>query len=313
MVKKTMNINPLVSIIVVAFNESNYIGKCIDSLLSQSYSGFELIIVDDCSTDHTSDIIKIYENERINYIRNAKRSFIAKSRNVGLARAQGKYIFFTDADCIADIDWIKEGLEILEQGKFVGVQGITIYENPTPTISDRVVQILEPNNIQYSTCNVAYTKDVLDKISGFNEKYYCAREDTDLALRVLSLGKIFFSRKMIVTHQRKFWSTKTLSNLRERAKFEIAFLKQISSYRQDTLSEPQRAFIKRYKSKRMCGRIYNIGDFFTILFPFRMLMNYRVKILDKKEMKDFFLRYVNLILLRFAYWKAAFRKNFFII
>jgi len=311
--KETINANPLVSVIVTTFNESKYIEKCINSLLVQSYPNFELIMVDDYSTDNTGDIIKPYQDERISYIKTPKRCYIAKSRNIGLARAQGKYIFFTDADCVANPDWIKEGLKILRQGKFVGIQGKTYYENSTPTISDRVVQILEPNNIQYSTCNIAYTKNVLDKVNGFDKKYYCVKEDTDLALRVLALGKICFSEKMMVMHQRKLWNTKTLSNLRERAKLEIAFLKQISSYKQDSLSELQRAFIERYKSKRMKGKIYDIGDFFTILFPFRMLINYKVEILNGRQMKDFFLRYVNLILLRFSYWKAAFEERIFII
>jgi len=311
--KETMNINPLVSVIVTAFNESNYIEKCINSLLAQSYADFELIIVDDCSTDDTSDIIKTYKDERISYIRNLTRTYIPKSRNIALHKARGKYIFFTDADCIPSSDWIEEGLRVLKQGKFIGVQGKTYYEIFKPTLSDRVVQILEPDNIAYSTCNIAYIKDVLDKVNGFDEKYYCVKEDTDLALRVLAFGEIFFSEKMTVTHQRKFWNKKTLSNLRERAKLELAFLKQISSYKQDSLSDLQRAFIERYKSKRMRWKIYDIGDFFTILFPFHMLINYKVEILNRRQMKDFFLRYVNLILLRFCYWKAAFKERLFII
>lgn len=106
---------PEVSVIVVVYNEGEHIGKCIESVLDQSFGDLELILVDANSTDSTPEIIGGFSDRRIRYFRLKKRVNIPESRNIGLEKARGDYIFFTDADCTADRDWIMEGLGVLKR------------------------------------------------------------------------------------------------------------------------------------------------------------------------------------------------------
>lgn len=87
----------LITIIIPVYNGENYIKKCIDSILKQTYSNFLLIVVDDGSKDHTREIIKDYEDNRIKFI-HTKHFGVSNARNIGIDQSQGKYITFVDAD-----------------------------------------------------------------------------------------------------------------------------------------------------------------------------------------------------------------------
>lgn len=97
-----MKTNPKVSVIMPAYNAANYIGAAIESILNQTFKDFELIIINDCSTDNTKSIIKKYglKDSRIKLINNNENLKIARTLNKGLASSKGKYIVRMDAD-----DW----------------------------------------------------------------------------------------------------------------------------------------------------------------------------------------------------------------
>ncbi len=95
-----MSNTPLVSIITPVHNDGPYIGKTIDSVLAQTYGVWELIVVDDGSTDNSTQIIKSYNDRRIRYFRNDKSMGAAYARNRAIREAKGEYIAFLDGD-----DW----------------------------------------------------------------------------------------------------------------------------------------------------------------------------------------------------------------
>lgn len=100
--------NNLVSIIMPSYNTMDYIAETIESVINQSYSNWELIIVDDCSTDKTDDVVKPFlGDKRIRYIKNETNSGAAVSRNRALREAKGKWIAFLDSDDL----WKPEKLE----------------------------------------------------------------------------------------------------------------------------------------------------------------------------------------------------------
>ena len=100
--------NELVSIIMPSYNTAKYIVNAIHSVLQQTYSNWELIIVDDCSTDNTDEIIKPFlVDDRIIYLKNEKNSGAAISRNRALREAKGRWIAFLDSDDL----WLPEKLE----------------------------------------------------------------------------------------------------------------------------------------------------------------------------------------------------------
>lgn len=93
-----------ISIIVPAYNVDNYISECLDSLVNQSLAEIEIIVVDDCSTDHTKSIIEEFQDERIQLITLGKNRGVSYARNEALKVACGEYVMFVDADDKVSLD-----------------------------------------------------------------------------------------------------------------------------------------------------------------------------------------------------------------
>lgn len=100
------NINSVISVIIPVFNGENYLTEAIESVLNQTYQALELIIIDDGSTDGTSQIVGEY-NEQIIYVLK-EHSGIGDTLNRGISKAQGKYIAFLDADDL----WVENKLDL---------------------------------------------------------------------------------------------------------------------------------------------------------------------------------------------------------
>ena len=109
----------LVSIIVPVFNAAGFIKETIDSVIRQSFSEWELILVDDCSADDSCDIIKsiMSEEPRIRLISREQNRGAAGARNEGVQNAKGRYICFLDADDIWDKDKLLLELEFIREKK----------------------------------------------------------------------------------------------------------------------------------------------------------------------------------------------------
>lgn len=97
----------LVSIIMPTYNCGRFIGESIRSVLAQTYTNWELLIVDDCSTDNTAEVVAAFTDPRIHYQRNEHNSGAAVTRNTALRMAKGRYIAFLDSDDL----WLPEKLE----------------------------------------------------------------------------------------------------------------------------------------------------------------------------------------------------------
>ena len=103
-----MNNRPLVSIVVPVYNVENYVSKCIQSIFRQTFKNYELIVVNDGSTDNSLSKLQKFSDNRLKII-NQKNKGLSGARNTGIKRAIGKYITFIDSD-----DWISEDyLEVM--------------------------------------------------------------------------------------------------------------------------------------------------------------------------------------------------------
>lgn len=107
----------LVSIIMPSYNTASFIEETIQSVLNQTYTNWELIIVDDCSTDNTNEVVDTIKDCRIHYLKNEKNSGAAISRNKALREAKGQWIAYLDSDDL----WMPEKLE--KQIKFMEENG----------------------------------------------------------------------------------------------------------------------------------------------------------------------------------------------
>jgi len=100
---------PLVSIMMPAYNAGKYIGRAIESVLAQTYENWELIIIDDCSTDNTYEIAASYKDPRIRILRHEQNMGVGSSRNDALSASRGQWVAVLDADD----EWLPQRLERL--------------------------------------------------------------------------------------------------------------------------------------------------------------------------------------------------------
>ncbi len=111
--------NDLVSIVMPSYNTAQYIKQSIESILAQTYTAWELIIVDDCSTDNTDEAVSEFLSDtRIRYIKNDRNSGAAVSRNRALREARGKWIAFLDSDDLWMPDKLEKQIEFMEDNGY---------------------------------------------------------------------------------------------------------------------------------------------------------------------------------------------------
>lgn len=108
---------PLISVVIPIYNMENYLSKCVDSILNQTYRNLEIILVDDCSTDKSEEIIKQYvdQDDRIKAVAHQKNMGLFQARISGCDIATGKYIAFVDSDDYVSCDWFRMLLKKAEE------------------------------------------------------------------------------------------------------------------------------------------------------------------------------------------------------
>ena len=108
----------LVSVIMPCYNTADFIAESIRSIQEQTYSNWELIIVDDCSTDNTQDIVAGFGDPRIRYLRNETNSGAAVTRNRALSAARGRWIAFLDSDDLWDPEKLRRQVDFMVRGGY---------------------------------------------------------------------------------------------------------------------------------------------------------------------------------------------------
>lgn len=118
--QNSFSTNELVSIITPAYNSERFIAETILSVQAQTYTNWEMIIVDDCSTDKTAEIIASFQEKdpRIKYICNATNRGSAISRNIALQKAKGKWIAFLDSDDIWHPEKLEKQIEFMKRNNY---------------------------------------------------------------------------------------------------------------------------------------------------------------------------------------------------
>lgn len=138
--------NNLVSIIMPSYNTANYISESINSVINQTYENWELIIVDDCSSDNTEEIVnKILKDKRIKYLKNTKNSGAAISRNRALKEAKGKWIAFLDSDDLWHKEKLEKQINFMEKNNYSF--SYTFYEEIDEIGDNLNIRVLGPKKI----------------------------------------------------------------------------------------------------------------------------------------------------------------------
>ena len=285
----------MITVIMAFYNDAGCLREAITAILNQTYKNFELIAVDDCSTDGSYELVRSFKDKRIRILRNKENKGIAKTRNSAIPHAKGQYIFFTDSDCVVHPDWLKEGLKPFKNKDCVGVEGYTIYikKGYVPSISDKVPGTLEQGH--YMTCNIGYKKSILQELGGLDERY-CYNDDRELALRVLERGKIYYCDKMCVTHQKKLWTVNSRIKSARRAADRVLLFKDHG------------------EKEFFIGRIMYPRNLVKILFPPLILLPlFKHKNKTFLDYKIVLASYIRFLYERYIIWKSAIRYRIFVV
>lgn len=213
------------SVIIPTYNAKEYLKKCIESIIKSNFKNFEIIVVDNASTDNTASELKHFFSkyqDRITIICLDRNYGPAKARNQGVKFAKGKYLGFLDSDTVVEKNWADKSLKLFGNnkvgavqckllsmkdrrkfdyaGEYLGSLGFLVSvsrHGETDTGQyDNVHRILAAKS-----AGMFVKKDVFEKIGGFDEDYFIFLEETDLGWRIwLSGYEVIFCPDSVVYH-----------------------------------------------------------------------------------------------------------------
>ena len=202
---------PRVSVIVCSYNGGRTLPACLDSLGNLNYPDYEVILVDDGSTDDTREVAKRFPQVR--YIHQPNQG-LSVARNTGAAAASGEVFAYTDSDCMADTDWLYYLVGTLIRGNYAGVGG----PNVPPPAQNWIQACVAaapggPSHVLLTDtvaehipgCNMAFYRWAFESVGGFDPEYTKAGDDVDFCWRLQQSGCVIaFSPAAVVFHHRRF-------------------------------------------------------------------------------------------------------------
>lgn len=224
-----------ISVVMPAFNAEQYIAESIQSILEQSFDNFELIIIDDASTDMTLEILREYANKdsRIRVFSNEENLGIAGNRNLGVSLSAGKYIAWQDADDVSLPYRLEQQYHFLETHPDVGIVGgyLELFSGDNiQGVRRYAVGDLALRKSMFKFSPVAQPaamirKDVLDRVGIYNLSYPPA-EDLDMTFRIGMFSRLANIPKILIRYRvsetsatSKSLKTMELNTLRIRSKY----------------------------------------------------------------------------------------------
>ena len=214
---------PLVSVIVVNHNQRQLLRRCLLSLGAQSFTNFEILVVDNGSTDGSRDLANDQSLLRAQWIRNPGNAGFCAAVNQGIKIARGSYIALLNNDAEARPDWLRALVESLERRPAAGMAASKILNGRDPAILDKAGHLIyadgqnrgrgsgERDRGQYDRveevawpdgCAALYRRELFDQIGGFDEDFFAYGDDAELGLRARIGGwKCVYAPGAIVHHR----------------------------------------------------------------------------------------------------------------
>jgi len=254
---------PAVTAIITTFNRSSFVKEAIGSVLSQSFRDFELLVLDNSSTDDTRSVVESFKDKRLNYIRHEPLN-ISQARNLGVRQAKGKYIAFLDDDDLWLPDKLEKQLEVFEEGDdalalvyggllWVDSNGIEVGVHK-PVLRGRVLTelLLQKDAFTGSASNAMLRKSAVESLGGYDEDVPTG-EDLDLYLRLAEKYLTDFTDESVVkvrTHS----GPRLGDKLRDAAELE---LKMMNRY--GYVFEQDRK-LRSFYLQKIGGKLVRVGD-----------------------------------------------------
>jgi len=206
--------SPGISVVIPVYNCRETADRCMASLARLDYPDYEVIVVDDGSTDGTAEICESYAGARIIRLDKGGPS---RARNEGIKAARGEVIAFTDGDCVVDRPWLRELAGGFTGPDVAGVGGDQVSPDDDTDVGKMVQEFFKTigfvtgyiktgatikDTDHNPSCNSAYRKEILEKVGGFNEDLWPG-EDVELDLNIRRLGyRLIFNPGAVVAHYR---------------------------------------------------------------------------------------------------------------
>lgn len=223
--------NPLVSVVLTNYNGEKYVGKAIESVLSQTYSNWELIIVDDASTDDSLSVLHQYQDPRIRILELPENSQVSYGHNTGNAVARGAYIAAIDNDDVWHEEKLEKQVRYMEEHPEAGVCFTLldlIDEEGRPTEDDMELSIFEVENRSreawlhelltqgnHFANNASLIRTSVMREIGENDLCLLQLHDLDMWLKIPQIAEMYILQEPLV-HYRRFVGSGSISQPSER-------------------------------------------------------------------------------------------------
>lgn len=257
-----------VSVIVPTYNHAPYLKDCLDSLVAQSMQNFEIIIIDDASTDNTPEVIDRYAKifgERLNYVKLEKRVGRGGVRNHGLRSAKGEYITFLDSDDAylpAKIEVQSKYLDEHPDAGGVSCRAFfvnnSLQEPEAETDESSAFEILFGKNysrFEEATPALMIRKVVIDRVGDFDNKMGRG-EDTDMTVRIARISQIDTIDVQLYLYRQHETNSRSIKGLREYTKSNLILFKKII----DTEDDSRKALACQFAFERLAWHIYRLRE-----------------------------------------------------
>lgn len=198
----------IVSVVIPVYNGMPYLPNTIESILNQTYKDFELIIVNDGSSDDSEEYLKSLKDDRIVYFSN-KNQGLCNSINYAFSKAKGKYVFRNDQDDVSYLNRIERQVDIMEKSDFDCVfsfidkiSGKKVWKNLDKTLDNvGTVKLFNPwNDGCMLNSTMAIKKDVFLDLGGYRGAYYPS-DDWDLELRLTQKYKVGIIQESLLKYR----------------------------------------------------------------------------------------------------------------
>lgn len=198
----------MVSVLMTSFNREKFIKESIESVLSQTYTDFELIIVDDNSIDRTQEIILSYKEHRnIRFYFNSHNLGEYQNRNKAASYAKGKYLKYLDSDDLMSNDCLEVMVNQMEKYPNAGIGLISYFDHNLPTLKNYLSSeelykefYFKGNLINCGPSSTIIKREAFNYINGYKLEPYLS--DTDFIFRISSLfGAVVFSSRLVTWRQ----------------------------------------------------------------------------------------------------------------
>lgn len=201
--------NSLVSVIVPCYNQGEFVRECIESVLASTYDNFEIIIVNDGSTDsNTLEVLRNLQYEKTIVV-NQENKGLPSARNAGISVAKGKYILPLDADDMIMPTFLEKAVKVLEENKKVGIVG-----GATELFGDQTGVFPLPKYKKHSfllrnclVCSCMFRRDDWARVGGYNPNMKLGLEDWDFWLALIEIGRKVYQFDEVLFKYRKYGIT----------------------------------------------------------------------------------------------------------